>query len=105
MASYAAELLQALFALAAVCLLALVVLKAAARRGWGKTGGAGPVVVLQRIPLEPRRALYLVRVAGRTLLIGAGEGGGPNLLLALDQEKLDRSAPGDAPARAAGDGD
>jgi flagellar protein FliO/FliZ len=88
MASYAAQLLQALLALAAVCLLAVVALRAAARRGWGTGAGKGPVRVLQRIPLEQRRALYLVKAGNRTLLIGVGEGGGPALLAELDEKQL-----------------
>ena len=88
MASYAAQLLQALLALGAVCLLAVVVLKAAARRGWGTGASKGPVRVLQRVPLEQRRSLYLVQVGSRTLLIGVGEGGSPTLLAELDKNQL-----------------
>ncbi len=105
MASYAAQLLQALVALAAVCLLAVVLLKAAASRGWGTGAGKGPVRVLQRIPLEGRRALYLVRAGRRTLLLGTGDSGGPRLLLELDESELAEEfnpvAPGDPAATAA----
>ena len=88
MASTASQLLQAFVALAAVCLLAVVLLKAAARRGWGTGSGKGPVRVLQRIPLEGRRALYLVRAGRRTLLLGTGESGAPALLAELDGSEL-----------------
>ena len=84
---YSAELFRALVALGAVCLLAVVVLKAAARRGLGM-GQPGPVRVLQRIPLEHRRTLYLVRVGERGLLIGVGEGGSPALLAELEPEEI-----------------
>ncbi|HMI92321.1 MAG TPA: flagellar biosynthetic protein FliO, partial [Polyangiales bacterium] len=39
--------------------------------------------VLARLALEPRKALYLVRVGERTLLLGTGEGGPPSLLIDL----------------------
>ena len=88
MAGTAAQLLQALAALAAVCILAVVLLKAAASRGWGTGAGKGPVRVLQRIPLEGRRSLYLVQAGRRILLVGTGESGGPTLLLELGEQEL-----------------
>jgi flagellar biosynthetic protein FliO len=36
-------------------------------------GSSGPIRVLARYPLEPRKALYVVRVGDDTLLIGASE--------------------------------
>jgi hypothetical protein len=46
------------------------------------------VRVLERIPLEGRRALYLVELGDRVLLIGAGEGGAPALLTEIDAADL-----------------
>jgi flagellar biogenesis protein FliO len=44
------------------------------RRLWGVPGtGAGRIRVLERVPLEPRRTLYLVEIGSRILLIGAGD--------------------------------
>jgi len=73
-ASFALSLLS----LAVVCLLAYVALRWLARRGAGRSDG--PVRVLARCSLEPRRAVYLVQVAGRCFLVGVGDG--PMSLLA-----------------------
>lgn len=81
-------LVQTLLALAAVCVLAWVVLRWASRRGLGIHGGRGRVQVLERTPLEPRRALYLVRIGDRVLLLGAGEGASPTVLAELDPSEL-----------------
>lgn len=84
---YGVALLQTLLALAAVCILAWVVLRWSARRGLG-IGGRGRVRVIERVPLDARRALYLVEVGERVLLIGAGDGGAPALLAELDPGEL-----------------
>lgn len=83
---YGVALLQSLLALAAVCVLAWVVLRWSARRGLGVTRGR--VKVLERVPLDGRRSLYLVEIGERVLLIGAGEGGAPSLLAELDPSEL-----------------
>lgn len=85
---YGLVLLQTLFALAGVCVLAWVVLRWGARRGIGVGAFGGRVRVLERIALEPRRALYLVKVGERVLLLGAGEGGSPTLITELDPATL-----------------
>ena len=46
------------------------------------------VTVLERIPLDPRRTLFLVKVAEEYLLLGGGENS-VNLLTHLDREKLE----------------
>lgn len=84
---YGVALLQTLLALAAVCILAWVVLKWSARRGLG-LGRGGRVRVIERVPLDGRRSLYLVEIGERVLLIGAGEGGAPALLAELDPAEL-----------------
>jgi flagellar biosynthetic protein FliO len=73
-----------------VCLLAYVALRWLSRRGLGSP--AGPLKVLARCPLEPRRSVYLIEAAGRCFLVGVGDG--PMALLA----EVDRSAIGAAPA-------
>ena len=70
---YGWYLLQTLLALGAVCLLAWIVLRWGVRRLYGGTAG-GRVRVLERVPLDARRTLYLVEVGEKVLLLGAGEG-------------------------------
>jgi flagellar biosynthetic protein FliO len=70
--------------LALVCLLAYLALRWLAKRGVGQ--GAGPLRVVARCPLEPRRSVYMIEAAGRYFLVGVGEG--PMALLA----ELDASA-------------
>src|SRR5436305_15342893 len=64
--------------LALVCLAAYVLLRWLSRRGVGR--GRGPLEILARCPLEPRRSVYLIRAAGRCFLVGVGDG--PMALLA-----------------------
>jgi flagellar biosynthetic protein FliO len=70
-----------------VCLLAYVALKWLSGRGVGQ--GMGPIRILARCPLEPKRTLFLVEIAGRAFLIGAGDG--PMTTLAeVDPKELER---------------
>ena len=85
---YGAALLQTLLALGAVSLLAWVVLRWSAKRGFGMGPSGGRLRVLERVPLDQRRALYLVRVGDRVLLVGAGEGASPTVLAELDPSEL-----------------
>ncbi|MDD9934621.1 MAG: flagellar biosynthetic protein FliO [Myxococcales bacterium] len=92
--SYAGDVLRTVVALVAVCLIAWLSLRLLAARGGlpGLPLGAdpdAPVRVLRRIPLEPRRNLYLVRAGSRVLLIGVGEGGAPRLVAELDPADLE----------------
>ena len=89
---YFLELLRLALALGAVCLLAVAVLKWMARRGLGSVR-PGRIQVLERVVLEPRRVLYLVRVDDRLLLLGGGETGAPQLLCDLE------AGPGNEPAQ------
>lgn len=89
---YGASLLQSLLALTAVCLLAWIVLRWVSQRGGLGGGGLGwngaglgdrkrrRLAVLERLPLDGRRALWLVRVDDRTLVVGTGDQGAPTLL-------------------------
>jgi flagellar biosynthetic protein FliO len=80
-----------------VCLLAYVALKWLSKRGVGQ--GTGPIRVLARCPLEPKRTLFLVEIAGRCFLIGAGDG--PMSTLAeVDPKELERLALVDRAQRA-----
>jgi flagellar biosynthetic protein FliO len=66
------SLAVSLVSLGVVCLIAFVSLRFLSRRGVGR--GSGPIRILARCPLEPRRSLYLVEAAGRCFLVGVGDG-------------------------------
>ena|SRR5688572_19795791 len=61
-----------------VCLLAWLALRWLSRRGVGRSGG--PLQVVARCALEPRRSVYVIEAAGRCFLVGVGDG--PMSLLA-----------------------
>jgi flagellar biosynthetic protein FliO len=84
---YGASLLQSLLALAAVCILAWVVLRWSAQRGLG-LGEGRRVRVIERVALDARRAIYLVQVGERVLVVGAGDGASPSLLSELKASEL-----------------
>lgn len=71
---YGALMLTSLVVLVLVCVAAWVALRLVARWLEGRRVGGG-VSVVARVPLEPRRALYVVEAGGRRLLIGSSEGG------------------------------
>lgn len=85
---YGVALLQTLLALIAVCILAWVVLRWGAKKGLGLGLGGKRIKVLERVPLDARRALYLVQIGEKVLLIGAGEGAAPAVLTEIDAAKL-----------------
>ncbi|HEY6475052.1 MAG TPA: flagellar biosynthetic protein FliO [Polyangia bacterium] len=87
------SVMLSLASLGVVCLVAWGALRLLAGRGVGK--GSGAVKVIARCPLEPRRSVYVIEAAGRSFLIGVGEG--PMTVLAeLDGEKLKSSLPAGA---------
>jgi flagellar protein FliO/FliZ len=59
--------------LSVVAVLAVLISWAARRAGLGRA--LGPVELLARLPLEPRRSVLVVRVADRVLIIGSSEAG------------------------------
>jgi flagellar biosynthetic protein FliO len=83
--SLGGSLAVSMLALGFVCLLAWVALRFLSRRGIGT--GMGPIRVLARCPLEPRRSVYLIEAAGRCFLVGAGEGP-MNLLAEVDPKAV-----------------
>ncbi len=85
---YGAALLQALLALMAVSILAWVVLRWAARVGFGVPVPGRGLRVLDRVPLDARRAVHLVQVGRRFFLLGVGDGSAPALLAELEAEDL-----------------
>jgi flagellar biosynthetic protein FliO len=66
------SLAVSLVSLGVVCLVAVVALRFLGRRGIGR--GNGPIKVVARCPLEPRRSVYLIEAAGRCFLVGVGDG-------------------------------
>jgi hypothetical protein len=80
-AGYLWDFARSVLALLGAGALLWLLLRALGQRGFGRS--EGPVQVLQRVPLEPHKALYVVRAGGRTLLIGCGDGAAPALLTEL----------------------
>ncbi len=73
MGSYAGYLLETLLTLAVVCAAAFGVLYGARRLGIGRP--SGPVTLAGHLPLDARRAIYLVRVGRQVYVVGASEAG------------------------------
>jgi flagellar protein FliO/FliZ len=71
--TYAGYIAQTLVTLLAVCALAFVVLYGARRLGIGRP--RGPIELVGLLPLDARRAIYLVKVSGQVLVVGASEAG------------------------------
>ena len=71
----------------AVCALAFAVLYGARRLGIGRP--SGPIELVGQLPLDARRAIYLVKVGEHVFVVGASEGG---------ITKLGELAEGDVPA-------
>ncbi len=70
---YAGYLVETLVTLVAVCALAFAVLWGARRLGLGRA--SGPIELRGHLPLDARRAIYLVKVGTQILVVGASEGG------------------------------
>ena len=83
---YGELLVGSLVVLGLVCLAAWVVVRFGLRRLWTPRPG-GVLDVVARVPLEPRRSLYVVEVGGKTLLVGTSEMG-LNVLSELDREAV-----------------
>ncbi len=64
---------ETLITLVAVIALAVLVLYGARRVGIGRPGG--PIELVGRLPLDGRRAVYLVRVGPQVYVLGASEAG------------------------------
>jgi flagellar biogenesis protein FliO len=71
--SYSYYLIETLVTLFAVCVIAVLVLWGARRVGVGRS--SGPIELHGHLPLDGRRAIYLVRVGAQVFIVGVGEGG------------------------------
>ncbi len=68
------QYVEVLLALAGVLVLAYVLLRIVLPRMLGlRASGRGPIQVLARYPLEPRKTLYLVKTGAQVFLIGTAE--------------------------------
>jgi flagellar protein FliO/FliZ len=75
-ASYGDLLITSLLVLGAVCVAAFIAVRVLGRLlATGRARGTHLLDVVARVPLEPRRSLYVVEVAGKTLLVGTSEMG------------------------------
>jgi flagellar biogenesis protein FliO len=83
---YGTFLLETLLILAGVCVLAWAVIRFGLRRLYAapQAPGGGPLRVIARLPLEPRRTVYIIEAGGKTLLVGAAESGPLAVLAELD---------------------
>lgn len=82
--SYGDLLVTSIVVLAIVGIVAFVVVRVVGRfLATGRVRGAHLLDVIARVPLEPRRSLYVVEVAGKTLLLGTSEMG-LNVISELD---------------------
>lgn len=88
-ASYGDLLVTSLIVLGVVCVAAFVAVRVFGRLlSTGRARGAHLMNVVSRVPLEPRRSLYVVEVAGKTLLVGTSEMG-LSVLTELDAREVE----------------
>ncbi len=73
MSSMTSYFLQTMLVLGVVCAFAFVALVSAKRIGIGRA--YGPIELVGSLPLDARRAVYLLRVGEKVFLVGAAEGG------------------------------
>jgi flagellar biosynthetic protein FliO len=84
---YGELLVSSLVVLVLVCVVAWLVVRFGGRWLLGARGRSRGMDVIARLPLEPRRSLYVVEVAGKTLLVGTSEMG-LSVLSELDGERV-----------------
>ena len=94
MSPLATYLIETAITLIAIVTLAGLVLYGARRLGVGRP--AGPLRLVGRLPLDGRRAIYLVRVESKVFVLGASEAG-LHKLGEIDGDTVDVETP-DPPA-------
>lgn len=68
------QYIEVLLALAGVLVLAYVLLRVGLPRVFGmQTSSGGPIQLIARYPLEPKKTLYLLKIGAQLLLIGTSE--------------------------------
>jgi flagellar biogenesis protein FliO len=70
---YASYIVETFVTLLAVCALAVVVLYGARRLGIGRA--TGPIRLYAHLPLDRRRAIYVIKVGTQAFVVGVGEAG------------------------------
>jgi flagellar biosynthetic protein FliO len=85
---YGLFLFETLLILALVCGGAWVLLRVGLPRLFPVGKGTGPLRVVARLPLEPRRTLYLVEAGRKVLLLGSSEQGPLATLAELDASEV-----------------
>jgi flagellar protein FliO/FliZ len=90
MGAYGSYLLQTFVTLVAVCALAFVVLWGARRLGIGRPSGA--VKLVGHLPLDARRAIYLIKVGRQVFVVGVAEGGMTKIGELRDEELPEEDA-------------
>jgi flagellar protein FliO/FliZ len=73
LSSYGSYVLETVVTLLAVSVLAFVLLYGARRAGMGRATGA--IDLVGRLPIDARRSVVLVRVAGQVFVVGVSEAG------------------------------
>jgi flagellar biogenesis protein FliO len=73
MSPVAAYIVETFVTLLGVIVLAVLVLYGGRRLGFGRA--SGPLELVGRLPLDARRAVYLVKVGKLVYVVGASEGG------------------------------
>ena len=97
---YGLFLFETLVILALVCVAAWAFIRFGVRRLHPTGGGRrGPLRLVARLPLEPRRTLFIVEAAGKTFLVGASEHGPLTSLAELDPAEVAAAVAAGAPAR------
>jgi flagellar biogenesis protein FliO len=85
---YGLFLFETLLILVAICGAAWAILRFGVKRLYSPSTASGPLRVLARLPLEPRRTVYIVEAAGKALLVGASESGPLTVLAELDERAV-----------------
>lgn len=100
--SYGWFLAQVLFFLLAVCGLAWLLVRFGGRFLGASRESGLPLRVVARLPLEPRRTLYVVEAMGKALLIGATDHGPMSVIAELDPQAVADAHGGDGRKEQAG---
>jgi flagellar biogenesis protein FliO len=99
MSPAAGYIVETFVTLLGVIVLAVLVLYGGRRLGFGRA--SGPVELVGRLPLDARRAVYLVKVGKLVYVVGASEGG----LTRLGELDADAVPPSTGPGSGARFGD